>query len=90
MDPGPGSPPHLPKLTSIEEIMISPIQVFMQVRQICGMQYAYSGHVCNFVHEIGPMARKLPLLPEDCDVIILWCCSTGGACHSPDVMSVSL
>jgi hypothetical protein len=79
MDPGPGPPAHLPKLTSMEEIMIAPIQVFMQVWQIRGMQYTYSGHVCNFARDVGTMATKLPLLPEECDVVILRRRATGDA-----------
>lgn len=36
-----------------------------------GEQYRYKGHVISLLKDIGTLYRKLPLLPQDLDVIIL-------------------
>jgi hypothetical protein len=77
MDPGLGPPAALPKLTSMEEIMISPVHAFLQVWQVRGGQFKYTGHVCNFARDTERFVTRLPLLPEECDIIILRRAATG-------------
>jgi len=33
--------------------------------------YKYTGHVINFLRDVGKVYRKLPLLPQDLDVVLL-------------------
>ncbi|KAJ7736399.1 hypothetical protein B0H14DRAFT_2408352 [Mycena olivaceomarginata] len=68
--PVPGSN-ILPPLTQIEEIMISPVHALVSLYQVRGGQMKYSGHCCNFVRETAVIHNKVPLLPEECDVIIM-------------------
>jgi hypothetical protein len=77
MDPGLGPPANLPKLTAMEEIMISPVHAFLQVWQVRGGQFKYTGHVCNFARDTERFVTRLPLLPEECDIIILRRTATG-------------
>ena len=68
----PGLPPaDLPVLTQMEEILISPVHALTQVWQIQGRQYAYRGHVCNFPRDTALFHQRVPLLPEDCEIVIL-------------------
>ncbi|KAJ7226743.1 hypothetical protein GGX14DRAFT_510310, partial [Mycena pura] len=69
MDPG-AIPVHLPQLTQMEEILISPVHALTQVWQIHGGQYAYRGHICNFPRDTGVFHQKVPLLPEECEIIV--------------------
>ena len=69
MDPGPV--PELPALSEIEEMLIARVHVAMQVRQVHGQQYKYSGHVVNFLRNTGRVYNSLPLLPQDLDIVIL-------------------
>jgi ATP-dependent DNA helicase PIF1 len=71
MDPGPNPPAHLPKLTQIEEMIIAPVHALLQVWQVRGGQTKYTGHTCNFPRETAVFHSKVPLLPEQCDVIIM-------------------
>ena len=61
-------PAHLPVLTDIEEMTIARIHTHIQVRQIKGQQYKYSGHTINFMQNTKKLYTKLPLLPSDLDV----------------------
>jgi len=70
MDPG-GVPPNLPKLTQVEEMLIAKVHVMVEVHQIRGQQYRYSGHVCNFLRDVGKIYNKLPLLPKNLEVVSL-------------------
>ncbi|KAK7000858.1 hypothetical protein R3P38DRAFT_1816926 [Favolaschia claudopus] len=72
MNPGsiPG-PEDLPPLTQMEEIMISPVHALVSLYQIRGGQFKYSGHCCNFVRDTAVTHNKLPLLPQECDVIVM-------------------
>ena len=69
MDPGPVL--ELPAVSEIEEMLIARVHVAMQVRQVRGQQYKYSGHVINFLRNTGRVYNSLPLLPEDLDIVIL-------------------
>jgi hypothetical protein len=70
MDPGP-MPPQLPSLTRTEEMLIARVHVFMEVRQYRGVQYKYRGHVCHFAVNSGRVFSRLPVLPQDLDILIL-------------------
>jgi hypothetical protein len=41
-------PKHLPILTSVKEMLIARIYIYLQVVRVCGQQYQYTGHVCCF------------------------------------------
>jgi glutamine synthetase type III len=69
MDPG-SVPPELPTLTQMEEILISPVHALTQVWQIHSGQYAYCGHICNFLRDSAILHEQVPLLPEECEVVI--------------------
>ncbi|KAJ7347065.1 hypothetical protein DFH08DRAFT_668232, partial [Mycena albidolilacea] len=69
MDPGPAA--NLPNLTQIEEMIISPVHALVSLYQVRGGQFKYSGHCCNFACDTAVFHNKLPLLPEECDVIIM-------------------
>ncbi|KZT34517.1 hypothetical protein SISSUDRAFT_1065241 [Sistotremastrum suecicum HHB10207 ss-3] len=69
MYPGPDIA-HLPTLTQMEEMMISPVHALLQVWQVNGGQYKYTGHCCNFPRDVATVHTRLPLLPEECDVIV--------------------
>ncbi len=71
MYPGPDPPAHLPQLTQIEEMLIAPVHALLQVWQVRGGQTKYTGHTCNFPRENAVFHTKVPLLPEQCDVIIM-------------------
>ena len=64
-------PPALPQLSQMEEMIISPVHALVQLWQVKGGQYKYTGHICNFPRENAVMVAKVPLLPEDCDIIIM-------------------
>ncbi|KAK6987993.1 hypothetical protein R3P38DRAFT_2660964, partial [Favolaschia claudopus] len=70
MDPG-DVLDFLPKLTQIEEILISPVHALVSLYQIRGGQFKYSGHCCNFARDIATFHNRVPLLPEECDIIIM-------------------
>jgi hypothetical protein len=50
-----------------------------KVWQVRGGQYAYTGHVCNFARDTSNFFNRLPVLPEDCEIIILRRTSSGDA-----------
>jgi hypothetical protein len=64
-------PSHLPELSQVEEMLIARVHVHVQVFQYRGQQYKYSGHVINFLRDVGSVYSQLPLLPADLDVVIL-------------------
>jgi hypothetical protein len=55
----------------MEEMLISRVKACMQVRWTKGRQLCYQDHIVNFRQDITEMARKLPRLPEDTDVVII-------------------
>ena len=67
----PAPVPNLPELTEIEEQLIARIHVAIQVRQVRGQQYKYSGHVVNFLRNTAHVYEALPLLPRDLDIVVL-------------------
>ncbi|KAJ5054220.1 uncharacterized protein L3040_000501 [Drepanopeziza brunnea f. sp. 'multigermtubi'] len=70
MDPG-EVPDYLPKLSALEEALISPLHVNMSLWRHRGHQYKYSGHVVTFASNNAKFFENLPLLPEEVNVIIL-------------------
>lgn len=64
-------PNALPKLSQIEQLLIARVHCFVEVRQVRGRRYKYSGHVCNFLRDVGKVYDKLPLLPQDIEVVLL-------------------
>jgi ATP-dependent DNA helicase PIF1 len=70
MDPGP-LPPGLELLTQIEEMLIARVHCFVEVRQVRGVQYKYKGHTVNFLTNTLKVYNRLPLLPQDVDVIVV-------------------
>jgi hypothetical protein len=64
-------PPDLPELSQMEEMLISPVHALVQLWQVRGGQFKYTGHICNFPRETSVLHHKLPLLPEECDIIIM-------------------
>ena len=65
MDPGP-LPQGLPVLTTVKEMLIARVHVFMEVHQVCGQQYKYSGHVCNFLRDIGKDLHQATIASSRC------------------------
>ncbi|KAJ7319125.1 hypothetical protein DFH08DRAFT_714100 [Mycena albidolilacea] len=52
-------------------MIISPVHALVSLYQVRGGQFKYSGHCCNFARDTAVFHNKLPLLPEECDVIIM-------------------
>jgi hypothetical protein len=52
-------------------MLIAWAHVHVQVRQIRGQQYQYSGHTVCFMQNIQKLYNKLPLIPKDLDIILL-------------------
>jgi len=46
-------PAFLPQLTIVEEMLIAPVHVFVNVMQVRGQQYKYRGHIVHFLHDVG-------------------------------------
>ncbi|KAF2832719.1 hypothetical protein CC86DRAFT_241454, partial [Ophiobolus disseminans] len=61
----------LPKLSQVEEMLIARVHCFVEVRQIRGQQFKYRGYVVNFLNNTAKIFNKLPLLPEDLNIIII-------------------
>jgi hypothetical protein len=83
MYPGIGAS-HLPELTQMEEMLISPVHALVQLWQIHGGQTKYTGYTCNFPCENAVFHGKVPLLPEKCDIIIM--CHTGAEAGTDEVI----
>jgi hypothetical protein len=41
-------PGFLPILTTVEELLIARVYIYLQVVRVCGQQHRYTGHVCCF------------------------------------------
>jgi hypothetical protein len=70
MYPGDGAL-NLPELTQMEEMFIPPVHALVQLWQIHGGQTKYKGHTCNFPQENAIFHARVPLIPEECDIIVL-------------------
>ncbi|KAJ6436330.1 ATP-dependent DNA helicase pfh1 [Purpureocillium lavendulum] len=74
-------PAFLPQLTKVEEMLIAPVHVFVNVMQVRGQQYKYRGHIVHFLRDVGKVYRQLPLLPPELDVILLRPPNSGEHAH---------
>jgi hypothetical protein len=54
-------PSYLPELSPTEQMMISKVHTFTQVRQVRGAQYRYKGHCVNFARNIAKVFLFLSL-----------------------------
>ena len=70
LDLGP-TPAHLPALSEVEEMLIARAHVHVQVRQIRGQQYQYSGHTVSFMQNTQKLYTKLPLKPKELNILLL-------------------
>ena len=64
-------PSALPALTSVEEMLIARVHVFIEVRQVRGQQFKYKGHVVNFLQNTGHIYDTLLLLPKDLNMVLI-------------------
>ena len=69
-DPGPVHV-DMPALTQVEEMKIARVHVFIEIRQVCGQQYKYSGHVCNFHISTRVLSWRCPVLQNP---VCIDCC----------------
>ncbi|KAJ5171639.1 hypothetical protein N7492_004232 [Penicillium capsulatum] len=67
----PSAVDDLPALTQVEEMLISRVHVFQEVRLVRGQQYRYRGHIVHFLRKTGRLYEQLPILPQDLDIILL-------------------
>ena len=63
MDPG-EVPGHLPKLSQVEEMLISRAHVHLEARRVRGHQYQYTGHTVYFMNNTTKLYDPLLLLPH--------------------------
>src|SRR5437762_13165059 len=66
IDPG-EVPGHLPKLSQVEEMLISRAHVHLEARRVCGHQYQYTGHTVCFMNNTTKLYNTFPLLPHQLD-----------------------
>ena len=71
MDPSDNTPSYLPKLTQMEEILISPVHAMVQLWQVRGGHTKYTGHTRNFFRDTTMFHNKVPLLPSEVDVLVM-------------------
>jgi hypothetical protein len=64
-------PEDLPELTQIEEMLVARVHPFVEIRQVRGHQYKYSGHIVNFLRDTAKVYNQLPLLPEELEIVML-------------------
>ena len=62
---------YLPKLNDIEQLLITPIYISMQMHYIKGTQYRYKGYVITFLRDVLSVAIALLRLPRECDLILI-------------------
>lgn len=70
MDPG-NMPSTLPTLTTIEQLLIAPIHISMQIIHVKGAQYRYKGHVMTFLRDVPDVVTRLPRLPKNCNTVLI-------------------
>jgi hypothetical protein len=70
LDPG-MMPEGLEPMTQIEEMLIARVHCHVEVRQVRGVQYKYKGHVVSFLTNTAKVYNRLPLLPQDLDIILI-------------------
>lgn len=70
MDPG-EQPYVLQQLTQVEEMLIARVNPILQVTHARGGQYKYSGHTISFPQDITTIAKYLPRMISDLDILIV-------------------
>lgn len=79
MDPGPdlatlcrrdGLPVPEPP-SQVEEMLLSKVHVQMQIWRVGGAQTKYAGHTCLLPRDNIALVNRLPLLPQDLDVLVI-------------------
>ena len=71
MDPRLDEVVHLPKLSAIEEMLISPIISIMSAYRLEGGRLAYKGNVINFKQDGVEFSRSLPRRVGELPVVIV-------------------
>ena len=61
----------LPELSQVEEMLITRVHVYVELRQVRGAQWRYKGHIINFLRDVGRVYNTLPLLPQDLELVLL-------------------
>ena len=74
MDPG-IQPPVLAALTQVEEMLISRATPVLQVTHAHGGQYKYYGHTICFPQDISNIAKYLPHLISELDILVVRKCN---------------
>ena len=64
-------PEHLPKLSQVEEMLISHAYVHLEARWVHGHQYQYTGHTVCFMNNTTKLYNTLPLLSHQLNLL---CC----------------
>lgn len=68
----PGEQPYvLQQLTQVEEMLIAHVNPILQVTHAHGGQYKYSGHTISFPQDITTIAKYLPRMLFDLDILIV-------------------
>src|SRR2546421_436297 len=70
IDPG-EVPGHLPKLSQVEEILISRAHIYLEARWVRGHQYLYTGHTVCFMNNTTKLYDTFPLLLHQLDLLLL-------------------
>lgn len=65
-------------LAQEEEMLIAHVNPILQVNDVDGGQYKYSGHTISFPQDIKAIANSLPHRLKDLDVLIVRRISTHG------------
>ena len=75
MDPG-IQPPILASLTQVEEMLISHANPVLQVTHTHDGQYKYFGHTAYFPQDISNIAKYLPHLISELDILVIHKCNS--------------
>ena len=68
----PGEQPYvLQQLTQVEEMLIARVNPILQVTHARGGQYKYSGHTISFPQDITTIAKYLPRMISNLDIVIV-------------------
>ncbi|KJZ69504.1 hypothetical protein HIM_11101 [Hirsutella minnesotensis 3608] len=62
-------PVFLPELTKVEEMLIAPVHVFVNVMQVRGQQYKYRGHIVHFLRDVGKVGSHEGASKNDAAVL---------------------
>lgn len=79
LDPG-ALPGHLPKLSQVEEMMVSRVHAHLEIHTVRGDQSSYTGHSVNILKDAAKVYFALPVAPEDLEIVM---CLPTNAHQSP-------